>query len=339
MAVPRPIAVREVWEDNLEHEFSEIMRVLPDHRFIALDTEFPGHVFPANCRNHSQLSPAENYLSMKRNVDATKIIQLGLALCDASGDSCYVWQFNFNDFNKDADLYNLDSIALLERQGIDFQKNREKGINSADFGRLLIKSGLLGNPNNTWVTFHGAYDFGYLIKILIGGRDLPVDLMRFMGMVVYFFWLRVFDIKHMIKLCDGLYGGLEKVAKTLGVDRVAGKTHQAGSDSLLTLQTIMKLKDVHFYGKFLIDFQLILYGLEVDAARLTAPKTHKRNRPTIIYGLNCYPSGFRGCNEYVLNSSSQRIHCGLQRGSWSPNLVPYGFQHEIGGLKAFQGRN
>jgi len=280
METPRPIVVREVWQDNLEQEFSEIGRALHHHRFVALDTEFPGHVFPTPCRNHSKLSPAENYLSMKRNVDATKIIQLGLALCDANGDSCLVWQFNFRDFNKETDLLNPDSIALLERQGIDFQKNQEMGINSVDFARLIINSGLLRNPTITWATFHGAYDFGYLIKILFG-RELPFDLMKFMGLVVHFFGYRVFDIKNMIRMCDGLYGGLEKVAKALGVDRVAGSCHQAGSDSLLTLHTIMKLKNVHFFGKFLIEFQLVLYGLEVDTRLLTAPKF-----PKIIYVMH-----------------------------------------------------
>jgi hypothetical protein len=60
----------------------------------------------------------------------------------------------------------------------------------------------------------------------------------------------------------------------------------------------MKLKDVHFFGKILIDFQLVLYGLEVDAVCLTVPKL-----PKIIYILqpgNCCLSGFGGC---LLNTS------------------------------------
>jgi hypothetical protein len=72
MAPPSPIVVREVWQDNLEQEFSEIARALVRHRFAAFDCEFPGHVFPSTSRHHSQLSPAENYLQMKRNVDAKK---------------------------------------------------------------------------------------------------------------------------------------------------------------------------------------------------------------------------------------------------------------------------
>jgi CCR4-NOT transcription complex subunit 7/8 len=279
---PRPIVVREVWQDNLEQEFSEIARALqplPHHRFAAFDTEFPGSVFPSTSRHHSLLSPAENYLHMKRNVDATKIIQLGLALSDPNGDSCYVWEFNFKGFDKESDLHNSESIQLLERQGIDFNKNREKGIDSNEFGRLLFESGLLCNSKITWVTFHGAYDFGYLIKILIG-RELPPDLMEFMRLVVDFFGKWVFDIKHMIKSCEGLYGGLEKVAHTLGVLRVAGKSHQAGSDSLLTLHTIIKIKDIYFSGNFFgrvwKKFWMTLYSLEleIDVSSLAAPKSY-----------------------------------------------------------------
>jgi CCR4-NOT transcription complex subunit 7/8 len=176
MAPPPPIVVREVWEDNLDQEFSEIARVLPYHSFAAFDTEFPGEVFPPNTsRHYSSWSPAESYLHMKRNVDATKIIQLGLTLSNAKGDSGYVWEFNFKGFDKETDLHDLESIQLLEQQGIDLNKNREKGIESKEFVRLIVNSGLLWNSNITWVTFHGAYDFGYLIKILTG-RELPYVL-------------------------------------------------------------------------------------------------------------------------------------------------------------------
>ena len=36
---------------------------------------------------------------------------------------------------------------------------------------------------------------------------------------------RFYNMKHMMKFCNGLYGALEKVANTLRVERVAGKSH------------------------------------------------------------------------------------------------------------------
>ncbi|KAJ6341162.1 hypothetical protein OIU78_009351 [Salix suchowensis] len=98
-------------------------------------------------------------------------------------------------------ITNAESIGLLERQGIDLKKNREKGIDSSDFGRLVLSSGLVSNNSSiTWIAFHGAYDFGFLIKILTK-RDLPSDLRSFLGMMRFFFGVRVYDAK----IHDGMH--------------------------------------------------------------------------------------------------------------------------------------
>jgi CCR4-NOT transcription complex subunit 7/8 len=140
---PLLVVIREVWQHNLEEEFHLIKIAAMTHHMVSMDTEFPGVVYrPANVdkRCLGKLPPVMNYQIMKDNVNATNIIQLGLALCDDHGNlpnfgtmSQYVWQFNFSDFDVYTDLQNTDSINLLKRQGID----------SAHFAALMAKSGLL----------------------------------------------------------------------------------------------------------------------------------------------------------------------------------------------------
>ncbi|KAL2490997.1 putative CCR4-associated factor [Abeliophyllum distichum] len=239
-----------------------------------MDTEFPGVIYDHPQLHYSSLSPTECYSIMKKNVDAMELIQLGLALSDAEGnlpdfgtEYCYVWEFNFREFDIDEYLYNPKSIDLLKRQGIDFSKNKRMGIHSFYFARLFTNSGLSLAPtwvdkNRTWITFHSTYDFGFLIKVL-SQKELPDNLSDFMGLVRMYFGVKVFDMKQMMGFC-GLHGGLERMAKSLNVERMAGKSHQAGSDSLLTIKAFMELKKVYFSGptmELLNEFNYILHGL------------------------------------------------------------------------------
>ncbi|KAB5564941.1 hypothetical protein DKX38_004995 [Salix brachista] len=140
---------------------------------------------------------------MKYNVDLLKIIQLGMTLSDSQGNLHYAWQFSFRDFNIEHDPC------------IDLKKNRETGIDSSDFAWMVLSSGLVfSNSSITWSTFHGAYDFGFLIRILTR-RELPSDMASFLGMVSFFFGVRVYDTKFMMGSISGLRGGLERVAKLL----------------------------------------------------------------------------------------------------------------------------
>ncbi|PRQ50763.1 putative poly(A)-specific ribonuclease [Rosa chinensis] len=245
--------VRSVCRYNYKAEIAVIQSLIrAGYRFANFDTEFPGTVVKSEIPKHliSQAVPVDVYKMMKTNVDQTHIIQLGLSLSDPFGnlpvyDGAYCcWEFNFSDFDVDCTqhLRNTVSIDVLKRQGIDFSDNKCTGICSADFAEEIERSGLVELlPCLTWATFQSAYDFGYLIKMFTGNKELPEDIKEFMGNVKTYFGPNVYDIKYMMKFCDGLFGGFNSVAETLGVDRVAGSSHQAGSDSLLTLQTFVKM--------------------------------------------------------------------------------------------------
>ncbi|XP_028083263.1 probable CCR4-associated factor 1 homolog 7 [Camellia sinensis] len=86
------------------------------------------------------------------------------------------------------------------------------------FGELLMSSGIVLNDNVYWVTFHSGYDFGYLLKLLTC-HDLPETQAGFFALIDMYFPV-VYDIKHLMKFCNSLHGGLNKLAELLEVERI-----------------------------------------------------------------------------------------------------------------------
>ncbi|KAJ0967428.1 hypothetical protein J5N97_024345 [Dioscorea zingiberensis] len=225
------VIIRRVWAHNVEEELALIAGAMHRYPIISIDTEFPGVIFHSD-KHYSTLTVSERYSVMKLNVDALNLIQLNFILSDPSGNLpdlgsggilLFAWEFNFNNFNLDFDLHSPDSIKLLRSSGVDFERNRLEGIDSHWFACLLVNYGIVGAGYNVnWVTFHGAYDFAYLIKILIGGNSLPDSVETFFELVKAFFGDAWWDVKHIMKYCDTLYGGLETVGAALNVQSPDG---------------------------------------------------------------------------------------------------------------------
>ncbi|KAI4330017.1 hypothetical protein MLD38_028331 [Melastoma candidum] len=259
------ILIRDIWNDNLEEEFALIREIVDDYPYIAMDTEFPGVVLrPVG--NFKSLNEY-HYQTLKENVNLLKLIQLGLTFSDEKGnlptcgtDKYCIWQFNFREFDLDEDVYAHDSIELLKQSGINFREYNGRGVDAMRFGELLMSSGIVLNDSVHWVTFHSGYDFGYLIKLLTC-QNLPDSQVEFFKLINLYFPM-LYDIKHLMKFCNSLHGGLNKLAELLDVERV-GICHQAGSDSLLTSCTFRKLKENFFSGS-LEKYAGILYGLGVE---------------------------------------------------------------------------
>ena len=195
-------------------------------------------------------------------------------------------QFNFR-FNVERDMFAPDSVELLIRSGIDFAVLQKEGIEHAVFAEVATMSGLVLNDDVRWICFHGAYDFGYLVKTLCS-RNLPKKEADFFYLLHKYF-PSVYDLKvcciatgatvididgdctstnalspsqvllrnvHCIK-----GGGLQSLANALGVDRV-GRNHQAGSDALLTGNVFFKLRE-QFFEQLMDEKKYLntLYGL------------------------------------------------------------------------------
>ena len=111
---------------------------------------------------------------------------------------------------------------MLLRSGFDFEKHRLKGIPQHMFAEHLLTSGLFSNQDTKWITFNGAIDFAYLLRSLTGS-ELPPSEGGFFDLMDTFF-CNFFDIKEMKREIEYLNGGLNKVSKGLGIDRI-GTTH------------------------------------------------------------------------------------------------------------------
>lgn len=138
--------IKNVWVYNMDTELQKISALLEQYPFVAVDTEYPGCVYQD--RMPGPRDPQQyQYLYVKKNIDMTKIIQLGITLADGQGRMplpISTWQFNF-DFNEEKEQKEASSFDLLLKSGIDFTLLKNHGISPQYFGEKIIQSGLVMN--------------------------------------------------------------------------------------------------------------------------------------------------------------------------------------------------
>ena len=246
----------EVFKDNLNVEMKNLISLLNEYNYIGMDTEFPGIVYSFSSNEEDFY-----YKSLKINTESLKLIQLGITLSNSKGENprpYHTWQFNF-EFDYLKDKYSEPSLKLLMSSGINFNKLKENGINHKKFFQILKNSGLVLNPKIHWVSFHGNYDFAYLLYNLLGS-SLPKSEEDFTQLLRAFF-PNYYDIKILVKEKYNMQGSLNKLAECLNIMR-EGKIHQAGSDSFVTIKVFWKLiKCGYISREELMENKNIIFGI------------------------------------------------------------------------------
>ena len=298
----------EVYKENFMEEIINLSILLEDYNYIGMDTEFPGTVFSIK-----NMCDDFYYKSLKTNVDNLKLIQLGITLTNEKGEypqnyPYHTWQFNFK-FDKNVDKYHPSSINLLKQSGIDFEKLKNRGINHNLFAEYLTVSGLVLNHDIKWISFQGSYDFGYLLKLLLG-TELPESEQDFMELLNLYF-LNFYDIRMLVKGYQNMQGGLNRLAEQLNVQRL-GMMHQAGSDSMITSDVFFKLIQGGYINENkLKDFNNILHGIGAG----------RDNDETINYTQIANSNYQNSNNNNIMNVNMTPINTSF----WNVNLNYYNY--------------
>ena len=278
--------IKEVFASNLKTEMKKIKSIIKKKKYtiIGMDTEFPGII-----KNLNNLTNDFYYKTMKLNVESTKLIQIGITLSDENGDypknyPYYTWQFNFK-FDLEKDKFSEESINLLKNSGIDFENLKKNGIDFKDFAKELLNSSLILNPDVKWISFQGSYDFAYLLNLVIN-EGFPINEKKFIETLTLFF-PEYYDVRMLVKDTEKyFYGGLNKLIYTLGIER-KGINHQAGSDSIATIEAFHKLiKNGTITKTKLKTFKNVLYGIGIGKDDENTIKYIHNSNDKIVNNVN-----------------------------------------------------
>ena len=105
---------------------------------------------------------------------------------------------------------------MLQDAGINFDNLRQEGIEPLVLADYLTSSGLVLNEDARWITFHGAFDYAYLIKILTN-QKLPETYESYKVITGQYF-PTTYDTKIIANEVDDIKGtSLQKLGNEFGV--------------------------------------------------------------------------------------------------------------------------
>ena len=315
--------IKEVFNDNFIDEMKNLMSLLNKYNYIGMDTEYPGIVYQIE-NNLDEFY----YKSVKLNVESLKLIQLGITLSDSRGRFPYpyhTWQFNF-EFDPEKDKNSNSSINLLKNSGINFEELKKNGIEHKLFFQVFKTSGLVLNPKINWISFHGSYDFAYLLYNLLD-TPLPQSENEFTKLLGLYF-PNHYDIKILVKEKSKLRGSLNKLAQYLYVER-EGKMHQAGSDSYVTIDVFWKLLSFRYISKEeLKEKKNILFGISKgkdDEETINYVKTNHTSKLNIKNNIGNYNinSMENITNNNFIYDMKNMLYMPINRNIYNPNMNYY----------------
>ena len=142
--------------------------MVEQYKVVSISTEFVGTI--ARPIGNFRSKTDYHYQTMRSNVDLLAPIQIGLSLSDSQGNKPdnfpSTWQFNFQ-FDVTKETVNLESLELLKKSGVMFDRHQQNGVIFEEFSQLMMDSGLLLNDEIIWLSYHAAYDYGFLIHKLM----------------------------------------------------------------------------------------------------------------------------------------------------------------------------
>lgn len=282
LPAPNHLFIRDVWNTNLHNEFSVIRQYLTQYNLVSLNVEFVGTMARpiGNFRSKSDY----HYQTMRSNIDLLRCMKLGLSISDTNGNKPEngpsTWQFNFK-YEADKEMLSAESLEVLRNGGFNFEMSKVHGVDAFEFAHLMMDSGLLMEPNITWITYHGIYDLGFLTNLLI--NNLMPNNKEDFEWWVHKFLPNVYDLNILEKSVKELKNpksqnkqaptlqpdsdSLNELGEELGIPRFNIFGSAAGQ-SLLALLSYCQLSKICLHklpnGNDFTQFNGVLYGIDLE---------------------------------------------------------------------------